>query len=215
MKKPTDLITFDPSTNPTNGTSLVVQPWDFGSGCAWWKTPETPPVTLWGKKTNIQSNTSWVSTSYRNHLGFHHWLSPVAEQPKWKRPLRLGVTNGWDEMDEITPGFQTPNVRRCLGPKNIPKTPSHEVFGRLGLGDFYFVLIKFQWSICIFGWTIPLILQIHPELPEVMVWYAFDYWLPWSFGEKSPCGHIMSLAGNLSFTPMTFLEGQYLTKANQ
>ena len=29
-------------------------------------------------------------------------------------------------------GFQTPNVRRYLDPKNIPKTPSQEVFGSLG-----------------------------------------------------------------------------------
>ena len=29
-------------------------------------------------------------------------------------------------------GFQTPNVRRYLDPKNIPKTRCQEVFGRLG-----------------------------------------------------------------------------------
>ena len=31
-----------------------------------------------------------------------------------------------------TLGFQTPNVRKYLDPRNIPKTPFHQVFGSLG-----------------------------------------------------------------------------------
>ena len=38
-----------------------------------------------------------------------------------------------------TLGFQTP--WRYLDPKNIPKTPSQDVFGRLGIGKIKFKLL--------------------------------------------------------------------------
>ena len=48
------------------------------------------------------------------------------------QPTFIGIIIHLLSTMDIPVGFQTPGVWRYLDPKNIPKTPSQEVFGRLG-----------------------------------------------------------------------------------
>ena len=48
------------------------------------------------------------------------------------QPTFIGVIIHLLSTMDIPVGFQTPGFWRYLDPKSIPKTPSQEVFGRLG-----------------------------------------------------------------------------------
>ena len=71
----------------------------------------------------------------RLNLGFFTWPKKKQNLRDVKKSIHPKVVGGFNDFKtkDISLGFQTPG-EEVFGPQNIPKTPSQEVFGRLGLG---------------------------------------------------------------------------------